>query len=53
MRFVKMHGIGNDFIVVDAIHNEIPDPAALARWLCARRFGIGADGLIPATAATR
>ena len=46
MRFVKMHGIGNDFIVVDAIHNEIPDPAALARRLCARRFGIGADGLI-------
>ena len=46
MRFVKMHGIGNDFIVVDAIHNEIPDPAALARRLCARRFGVGADGLI-------
>ncbi len=46
MRFVKMHGIGNDFIVVDAIQNRIPDPAALARRLCARRFGIGADGLI-------
>ena len=46
MRFVKMHGIGNDFIVVDAIHNEIHDPAALARRLCARRFGVGADGLI-------
>lgn len=46
MRFVKMHGIGNDFIVVDAIHNSISDPAALARRLCARRFGIGADGLI-------
>ena len=46
MRFVKMHGIGNDFIVVDAIHNNIPDPAALARRLCARRFGVGADGLI-------
>ena len=46
MRFVKMHGIGNDFIVVDAIHNKISDPAALARRLCARRFGVGADGLI-------
>lgn len=46
MRFTKMHGIGNDFIVVDAIHNEFSDPAALAKRLCARRFGVGADGLI-------
>ena len=42
-----MHGIGNDFIVADAIRNPFPtDPAALARRLCARRFGVGADGLI-------
>ena len=46
MRFTKMHGIGNDFIIIDAIRNEIPDPAALARRMCRRRFGIGADGLI-------
>ena len=47
MIFTKMHGIGNDFIVVDAIRNPLPaDPAALARRLCARRFGVGADGLI-------
>lgn len=46
MRFTKMHGIGNDFIVVDAIHCEIPDPAGLAQRVCARRFGVGADGLI-------
>ena len=47
MIFTKMHGIGNDFIVADAIRNPFPtDPAALARRLCARRFGVGADGLI-------
>ena len=46
MRFVKMHGLGNDFIVVDAIHNRISEPAALARRLCEHRVGIGADGLI-------
>ena len=46
MRFTKMHGLGNDFIVVDAIHNAIPDPAGLARRICQRRFAIGADGLI-------
>jgi len=46
MRFTKMHGIGNDFIVIDAFRSQIDDPAALAKRLCKRRFGIGADGLI-------
>lgn len=46
MRFTKMHGIGNDFIIIDAIHNEIADPSALAKRVCKRRFGVGADGLI-------
>lgn len=46
MRFTKMHGIGNDFIIVDAIHNEIGNPSQLARRVCRRRFGVGADGLI-------
>ena len=46
MRFTKMHGLGNDFIMVDAIHNTIADPAGLARRICQRRFAIGADGLI-------
>lgn len=47
LRFYKYHGTGNDFILVD---NRVPsfidpDPATVA-WLCHRRFGIGADGLI-------
>lgn len=46
MRFTKMHGIGNDFIVLNAIENEIENPSALAKRLCERRFSIGADGLI-------
>ena len=46
MQFTKMHGIGNDFIVVDAFHNEIPNPSAVAKQLCSRHFGVGADGLI-------
>ena len=46
MRFTKMHGIGNDFILVDGFHTSVGDPGALARQLCARRFGVGADGLI-------
>ena len=46
MRFTKMHGLGNDFIVVNAIESAIADPAELARRICQRRFAIGADGLI-------
>ena len=47
--FWKMHGLGNDFIVLDdrdeAIAGHI-DYADLAVNLCHRRFGIGADGII-------
>ena len=46
MQFTKMHGIGNDFIVVAAFHNEIENPSALAKRICSRHFGIGGDGLI-------
>lgn len=46
MRFTKMHGIGNDFIMLDGFAGEIPEPGALAARLCNRHFGIGADGLI-------
>jgi len=46
VKFTKMHGIGNDFIVVDAMNMEIPNPEELAVRLCDRRFGVGGDGLI-------
>ncbi len=48
MRFTKMHGLGNDFVMVDAFEEKL-DEATLperARELCDRHFGIGADGLI-------
>lgn len=44
--FTKMHGIGNDFIVVDCRTNPLPDPKAFAIQYCDRRFGIGADQLL-------
>lgn len=44
MKFTKMHGLGNDFIIIEP---EKPmDYAELAKKLCHRNFGIGADGLI-------
>lgn len=45
--FTKMHGLGNDFVVLDCLGYTpaLPYPA-LARQMCNRRFGVGADGLI-------
>jgi diaminopimelate epimerase len=44
--FVKMHGIGNDYVYVDAFVHQVADPAALAQRVSPRRTGIGSDGLI-------
>ena len=41
--FHKYHGLGNDFIVIETLEDIQP---ALARALCDRHFGIGADGLL-------
>ena len=47
MRFIKMHGIGNDYVYVDCVSQPVPaDPAALAKAVSDRHFGIGGDGLI-------
>ncbi len=44
--FTKMHGIGNDFVVLDGIHDELPPIEPLAARICDRRFGIGCDQLL-------
>ncbi|CAA9464971.1 MAG: Diaminopimelate epimerase [uncultured Rubrobacteraceae bacterium] len=52
MRFTKMHGAGNDFLVFDPGEVEGADLPALARRTCDRHFGVGADGiLVPAPTA--
>lgn len=43
--FTKFHGLGNDFIVTKN-PNIARDPAQLARAICERRTGVGADGLL-------
>src|SRR4030042_3678705 len=45
MKFTKMQGTGNDFILVDARKLEA-DWTRLAVAMCERHFGVGADGLI-------
>jgi len=47
MRFVKMHGLGNDFIMVNGFTETLPeDLGTLAKDICHRQLGVGADGLI-------
>jgi diaminopimelate epimerase len=47
MRFTKMHGAGNDYVYVDCFAQDMPpDPAALARRIADRHYGVGGDGLI-------
>jgi len=51
MKFTKMHGIGNDFIIIDSEKESLEgiDLSSLAVKLCDRHFGIGADGLLIST----
>lgn len=44
MKFTKMHGAGNDFLLVEG--NEERDWTALSQAMCERHFGAGADGVI-------
>lgn len=46
LRFTKMHGAGNDFIVVDAINQQIELTRSQWARLADRRFGIGADQIL-------
>ncbi len=46
LEFTKMHGAGNDFVVLDGLDGELPPIEPLARLLCDRHFGVGADQLL-------
>jgi diaminopimelate epimerase len=48
VKFTKMHGIGNDFVVLNCLSEELPEDQLpeISRKLNHRKFGIGGDGLI-------
>lgn len=46
MHFSKMHGLGNDFVIINTFEEKIPNPEEVAIRVCNRNFGIGADGLV-------
>ena len=46
IKFTKMHGLGNDYVYIDAINQKIENESSLAQFVSNRHFGIGSDGLI-------
>jgi carbamoyl-phosphate synthase large subunit len=46
IRFSKMQSAGNDFIIINAMNQEVNNPGGLSVRLCSRRKGIGADSLV-------
>lgn len=46
LEFVKLNGLGNDFVFIDDLSGEINLTEHQVQWLCDRNFGIGADGVI-------
>ena len=46
LRFTKMHGLGNDFVVLDAIRQSFVPTPAQARFLADRHFGVGCDQIL-------
>jgi len=46
LKFTKMHGAGNDFVVIDAINQRIDFTPAQWQFLADRRFGVGADQML-------
>tara|TARA_B100000686_G_C16674937_1_gene908620 strand:- start:326 stop:1180 length:855 start_codon:yes stop_codon:yes gene_type:complete len=49
MQFLKYHALGNDYLVLDSLNNDLPSVSLTAEQvskICNRNFGIGADGIL-------
>jgi len=46
LRFTKMHGAGNDFVMLNGVTQRIDLTREQLRWLADRRFGVGADQIL-------
>lgn len=53
IEFTKMHGLGNDFVVIDAIRQHVELAPAEVRHLAHRRLGVGCDQVLLVEAPTR
>ncbi|MDR9433224.1 MAG: diaminopimelate epimerase [Spiribacter sp.] len=52
-RFVKMQGLGNDFVVIDGVRQSLALSSEQIRWLADRRLGIGCDQVLMAEPSAR
>lgn len=46
MKFIKMHGIGNDYIYFNCLNDELKSPEKVSKILSNRHFGVGGDGIV-------
>ena len=46
VEFIKMHGIGNDYIYVNCFEEVVTDPSRMALVMSKQHFGVGSDGLV-------
>lgn len=46
MKFIKMHGCGNDYVYVDCFNEKVDEPELLAKRVSNRHTGVGSDGLV-------
>lgn len=46
LKFTKMHGLGNDFVVIDAVRQQVVLTPERVRFLADRHFGIGCDQIL-------
>ena len=53
LKFSKMHGAGNDFVVIDAITQDVDLTTTQVRWIADRHFGVGCDQLLLVERPTR
>jgi diaminopimelate epimerase len=53
LQFTKMHGLGNDFVVIDAVRQPVDPTPAQVRFIADRHCGVGCDQLLIVAAATR
>jgi len=53
LRFTKMHGLGNDFVMIDAVNQEVALDAERVRRLADRRCGVGCDQVLVVERPTR
>lgn len=53
LQFTKMHGLGNDFVMIDAIHQSVSLSPEQLRFLSDRHFGVGCDQILLVEKPTR